>query len=195
MELSTGSELLPENPRIQSAPLPVVLHIVSSVIFCILGAFQFLPSVRRMYPTWHRLGGRLLVGAGTFSALSGLWMTHYYAFSNDLQGDLLYVVRIVVGFAMVGFIVLGLSAVLRKQFTHHQAWMIRAYALGQGAGTQVLITIPWLLTIGQPSGFTREIVMSLGWVINVIVAESIIKRRDNRTNRHSASSMSINSNE
>ena len=191
VELGSGSGIMPANPRIQSTPLPAVFHIFTSVIYCILGAFQFLPSVRRSNPKWHRLAGRLLIGAGTVSALSGLWMTHYYPFPNDLQGNLLYFVRIVVGSVMIAFILLGVEAVLRKRFVHHQAWMIRAYALGQGAGTQVLIAIPLVLAVGQPSGINRDLLMMLGWVINIIVAETIIKKLDNRENRSSLKSTPI----
>ncbi len=175
VELSGGSGFLPENPRIRSAPTPVLFHLISVVPYCILGAFQFLPSFRRKYPKWHRIVGRLLVLAGIVSALSGLWMTHYYSFSDDLQGNLLYIVRILVGFAMTAYILLGLSSILKKRIAQHQAWMIRAYALGQGAGTQVLITIPWLLTAGDPMGLTRDILMTLAWVINIFIGEWAIK--------------------
>ena len=177
VDLVSDSGLVPENPRIQSAPIPVIFHILSAVPYCILGAFQFLPSVMRMYPKWHRLAGRLLGIAGLISAISGLWMTHYYSFPDALQGDLLYCVRIIVGFAMIGYILLGLVAVLKKRIVQHRAWMIRAYALGQGAGTQVLVTIPWLLTFGEPSGLTRDILMTVAWVINIIVAEGAINNR------------------
>ncbi len=178
VELGSGSgpDFLPKNPRIRSAPIPVIFHLLSVVPYCILGAFQFLPSFRKKHLNWHRLAGRLLVGAGIISALSGLWMTHYYSFPDDLQGNLLYVVRILVGIAMVAFITLGLSSVLKKRIRQHQAWMIRAYALGQGAGTQVLITIPWLLTVGEPMGLTRDILMSLAWVVNIFVGEWAIKK-------------------
>jgi uncharacterized membrane protein len=177
LELGTALEFLPENPRIQSAPIPVEFHLISSIPFCILGAFQFLPGIRRNYPKWHRLAGRFLVCAGIVSALSGLWMTHYYSFPDSLQGNLLYFVRINVGFSMTMCILLGLSSVLKKRITQHQAWMVRAYALGQGAGTQSLIAIPWLLTVGEPGGMTRDILMTAGWVINIAVAEWIICRR------------------
>lgn len=181
VELATSSEFLPENPRIQSVPLPAVFHIVSSALYCILGAFQFLPSIRRKYPKWHRLAGRLLVGAGIVSAISGLWMTHYYSFPDHLQGNLLYVIRIFIALSMTAFILLGLSAVFKKRIAEHQAWMIRAYALGQGAGTQVLISIPWLLTIGEPNGLSRDILMTAAWMINIVVAEWVIKQiRPNR---------------
>ncbi|WP_088242558.1 DUF2306 domain-containing protein [Calothrix rhizosoleniae] len=177
VDLVSDSGLVPENPRIQSAPIPVILHILSAVPYCILGAFQFLPSVMRMYPKWHRLAGRLLGIAGLISAISGLWMTHYYSFPDDLQGNLLYCVRIIVGFAMIANILLGIAAIFKKRIVQHRAWMIRAYALGQGAGTQVLVTIPWLLTVGEPSGLTRDILMTVAWVINIIVAEGTINNR------------------
>lgn len=178
-ELGLGAdfEFLPANPRAQSAPIPIYFHLVSSILFCILGAFQFLSSIRENYPKWHRCAGRLIVIAGVVSALSGLWMTHYYAFPESLQGDLLYVVRIVVSFSMTMFILFGLFSVLNRKFAQHQAWMIRAYALGQGAGMQALIAIPWLITVGEPSGFTRDILMTTAWVINIAASEWIITRR------------------
>jgi hypothetical protein len=61
------------------------------------------------------------VVAGIFSGVSGLWMTHFYSFPNDLQGDLLYIVRLLVGLAIVSFILLGLYAVLKKRFAQHGA--------------------------------------------------------------------------
>ena len=180
VELVTSSEFLPENPRIKSVPLPAMFHIVSSALYCIPGAFHFLPSIRRKYPKWHRLGGRLLVGAGIVSATSGLWMTHYYSFPDYLQGNLLYAVRVLVALAMTAFILLGVLAVLKKRIAQHQAWMIRAYALGQGAGTQVLISIPWSLTIGEPNGLSRDILMTTAWMINIFVAEWVISNRVRR---------------
>lgn len=178
LELSSPGQFdfLPENPRIRADPQPVFIHLLSAVTFSILGAFQFLPSFRKTYPKWHRRAGRLLVGAGIVSAVSGVWMTHYYSFPDELQGDLLYTVRLLVGLAMVSFILLGLYAVLKKRFAHHRSSMIRAYALGIGAGTQVLVSIPWLVTVGEPSGFTRDVLMTLAWVINVFAAEWVIRR-------------------
>lgn len=179
LELGVGLELfMPENPRIQSVPVPAVFHIISALIYTIIGAFQFLPSIRRGYPRWHRLAGRLLVGAGIVSAISGLWMTHYYSFPDNLQGALLYFVRMLVGFSMAAFIFLGLSAIQKKRIAQHQAWMIRAYALGIGAGTQVVIAIPWLVTIGEPAGLTRDILMSVAWIINMVVGEWVINKQN-----------------
>ena len=43
-ELSGGPAIIPANPRALAAPLPIVLHIAGSFLFCMLGAAQFMPS-------------------------------------------------------------------------------------------------------------------------------------------------------
>ncbi|MFK8067155.1 MAG: DUF2306 domain-containing protein [Gammaproteobacteria bacterium] len=181
IDLNTSLEFLPENPRIKFLPIPAIFHIISSIIFCFLGAFQFLSSIRKNFPQWHRVMGRLLVIAGIVSAISGLWMTHYYHFPEHLQGDHLYFIRIFVGSLMTAYILLGLATVLDMRIAQHRAWMIRAYALGQGAGTQVLIVIPWLLTVGEPSGVTRDILMTAAWIINIIFGEWCVGKQKKNT--------------
>jgi len=177
VELGGGAAMLPENLRVTAAPTPVVLHIISVALYCYLGAFQFLPSIRRHSPKWHHYNGRLMVVTGIISALSGLWMTHFYSFPFELQGDLLYSVRILLGAAMVVFIVLGLAAILRRDIVRHSSWMIRAYAIGQGASTQGLVIMFYIVIFGEePSGLTRDVLMTFAWVINISVAERIIRK-------------------
>src|SRR5689334_13362990 len=88
--LAGGAEITPENARFVAVPLPVVLHILSALPFCILGAFQFAPGFRRRRPGWHRLAGRLLVPCGLTAGLSGLWMTQFYPLYPQFQASLLY---------------------------------------------------------------------------------------------------------
>ena len=175
--LTLGAQVTPENARFVAAPLPVVIHIFSVSLYCILGAFQFAPGFRRRRPDWHRIAGRVLVVAGLAVGLSGLWMTLFYPIPAHLQGDLLHGVRLLVGSAMIVSIVLAWTAIMRRDIAQHSAWMIRGYALGQGAGTQVLVMLPWTLIFGEASGLPRDILMSAAWVINLAVAEWIIRRR------------------
>src|SRR5690606_28260230 len=58
----------------------------------------------------------------------------------------------------------------------HGEWMIRAYALGMGAGTQVLTHLPWFILVGRPTELSRTILMGGAWAINAAVAEWIIRR-------------------
>jgi hypothetical protein len=58
--------------------------------------------------------------------------------------------------------------------------MARAYALGLGAGTQVLTLAAGELIAGPPSEFSRALLMGAAWLINLLVAEWAIRRRPSR---------------
>ncbi|WP_158847938.1 DUF2306 domain-containing protein [Saccharothrix deserti] len=180
-----GGEVTSENARFFASPVPVVVHIVSAVLYCVLGAFQFAPRFRRRRPGRHRALGRFLVPCGLAMGLSGLWMTLFYPYP-DGDGDLLAAFRLVFGSAMVLSIVLGFAAIRRRDVARHSAWMIRGYAIAQGAGTQALIAVAWMLLVGAADGLTRTLLLGAGWVVNVAVAEWIIRRRPIRAARASA---------
>lgn len=122
----------------------------------------------------------MLVGAGLAVAGAGLWMTLLY--TGAPGGDLLWAVRIVVSTAMAASIVLGFTAIRRRDITAHRAWMIRAYALALGAGTQVFTQ-----GIGEAAFGTADVSTGLsiasGWVINAALAEWVIRRPAGRRRR------------
>lgn len=183
--LAGGAEITPDNERFFAMPLPVVLHILGALPFCILGAFQFARGFLRRLPGWHRIAGRLLVLCGLTAGLSGLWMTQFYPLSPQFQTNLLYGFRMLFGSAMILSLALGLLAILRRDIAQHRAWMMRGYAIGQGAGIQALTALLWVLIFGTPSEFTREWLMGASWVINLVVAEWIIRRKRAKSHQRS----------
>jgi Na+/proline symporter len=88
--------------------------------------------------------------------------------------------RLIFGSAMLLSILLGVAAIRRRDFAQHGDWMLRGYAVGMGAGTQVLTLIAGPLIVGLPSELSRAILMGAAWVINLAVAEWIIRRRPAR---------------
>lgn len=181
-ELTGGAEVTPANARFFASPLPVVLHIFSASLYAILGAFQFVPSFRRRRRSWHRAAGWFLIPCGLAAGLSGLWMTLFYPWPEG-DGELLYGVRLLFGSAMVGSIILGIVAIRQRNFVGHGDWMMRGYAIGLGAGTQVLTLLAGELIAGPPSEFSRALLMGATWVINLAVAEWIIRKRPARPAR------------
>ncbi len=173
--LSLGAADAPSDDGNSGLPLPVVVHVVSAAVFVILGAFQFTISFRRRRPTWHRIAGRVLVVAGLLVALSGIWLGGIAAWSGE-SGQLLYLFRLLAGLGMAICIVLGFAAIMRRDLPSHRAWMIRAYALGLAAGTQVFTVGFGGATFGK-SDLSLALLNGVGWLINLLVAELAIRRR------------------
>jgi uncharacterized membrane protein len=178
-ELLGRPEITANNARFVDSPIPVTVHIVSVTVYSLLGALQFVPSLRRGRRSWHRIAGHILIPAGVLVAISGLWMSVFYPRPVG-DGESLVVVRLIVGSAMLASIVLAVFAIRRRDFVSHGAWMTRAYAIALGAGTQVFTILPWVLIfgpIGAADELPRTVLMTAGWVINLAVAEYVIRRR------------------
>jgi uncharacterized membrane protein len=180
IQLMSGADITPANARFFASPSPVVIHIITAAVYALLGAFQFVSRLWQRGLKWHRWVGRLLVPFGILVGLSGLWMTVFYP-RPEGASDLLYAFRLFFGFGMVLSISLGFAAIRRRDIIQHGAWMTRAYAIGMGAGTQVLTGLVGALLLGKPNEFENALLMGAAWVINLAVAEwSISKRPGNR---------------
>ncbi len=172
--LMTGQGLA-DGARFFEHPLPVTLHILAVIPYALLGALQFAPALRRR--AWHRAVGMPLVPLGLIAALTGLWMAQFYPWPKG-DGEAVYVMRLIVGVAMTFSIVRGVASLWHHEYVAHGAWMLRGYALGMGAGTQVLTHLPWFVFVGGTPGETsRAVMMGLAWMVNAIVAEYVIRRR------------------
>ena len=175
-----------ENARFFDLPLPILVHIFGATTFCVLGAFQFQPSLRRRRPTWHRWSGRILVPAGIAGGLSGLWMAVFSDVPAHDNAALMWL-RVLFGSLMVVGLVLGLAAIRRRDIRTHQRWMARAYAVALGAGTQALVFGPMVFVWGtQPAGNLKAVGMAVGWVVNLAVAEWLVRRSQVGGRRRSA---------
>lgn len=163
--------------RFLAHPVPTAIHVVAATLYALLGAFQFSAGVRRRWPRWHRFAGRFVAVCGLATSLTGLWMAPFNGIPQEMQGSMLLVTRLVVGVAMTASIVLGVAAILRRDVATHEAWMVRAYALGQGAGMQAVLMLPATILSGPVLGPTRDVFMALAWLINAVVAEWILRAR------------------
>ncbi len=174
VELAGGPPVIPADPRLTASPVPVVVHLVCGVGFAVLGAFQFSASLRRRRPGWHRVAGRVLVVLGLGVAVSALWLTLFYP-RQPGTGALAYVFRLAFGSGLAACFVLGFSAIRRGDVARHRAWMTRAYALALGAGTQVFTQGIGHAVFGT-GVTTTDLMLGAGWVINLAIAEYVIRR-------------------
>ena len=177
-ELFGGTAAVPSVARYSASPLPVTLHIGCAAVFAMLGALQFAPGLRGHRSGWHRRTGRVLVVAGLGVALSALWLNQYFPRAGATR-EVLYPLRMVFGVAMIATLVLGFRAARRRDFTLHRAWMIRSYAIGLVAGTQVFTLCIGGAVFGT-GDLTTALLLATAWGINLAVAERAIHKRPGR---------------
>jgi hypothetical protein len=178
-ELALG-EPAPDSARYFESPLPIVLHVISSVIYFVLGAFQFSPSLRRSRPGWHRGAGYVLIPSALVCAFSGAWMACFYPPLLG-TGTAATTMRIVVAAGIAVFICAGFAAVRERNIAAHRAWMIRAYALAIAAGTQPITLAPIIVFPSLYGELGYTLGLGAGWLLNVLVAEWVIRRTANRS--------------
>ena len=180
IQLAGGPALMPVDDRFAGFPAALVIHIAGSACFALLGIGQLITRLRRSHPTWHRRTGRVLVAAGLAVVGSALWLTIGYP-AHRGTGTILFASRLLAATAMGAFLVLGFAAIRRRDITAHRAWMVRAYALALGAGTQAFTEGFTEAAVG-PGVVSGDLAKLAGWVINLAVAEWAI-RRTARTRR------------
>ncbi len=160
--------------RRASYPWAIIGHILGGSAMLILGFSQFSNRLRRTLPRLHRWLGRVLVGAGAYFAISGLVMNA----SAKAQGDsaLYNSAQNVMAVVFLAVLFLGIRAIRQRRVADHRAWMMRSYAITLGAATQTVLLLPVFLLLGEVRGVLVDLVFISAWVVNLGVAEVVIRR-------------------
>lgn len=146
-------------------------HVYTSLLVLPAGFIQFNSSVRTKYPTLHRSMGWLYVIAVLFLvAPSGFWMGVHA--NGGISSQIAFCLLSVLWFT---FTLLAIRCAIQKQFQVHRIWMIRSFALTLSAITlRAWKTFFVYLFHPHPMDVYR-IVAWLGWVLNLFVAEMLIR--------------------
>jgi uncharacterized membrane protein len=164
----------------------LVAHVFTALVALVLGPLQFVPAIRARRRV-HRTIGRCYLLAGVLpSALTAIPVAL-------LSGRLLTQIGLVV--AAVLWLVTGwfaLRAARRRDFARHREWMMRNYALTFLAVTSRVLVPIFLLarlpfrdpasagSIGADVSSVIPIGQVLGWIVNLVVVEILIRRSENR---------------
>ncbi len=149
------------------------IHILSGIVFMLLGPLQFIPSIRRHWPRIHRVSGRVFILCGLIAAITALGVE----FGFPLRGGYFKRAAMVLfSLALLAALAIAWRAAVRRQIDAHRAWVVRAYAIGLSLSTTRLYFIPAYLISGNPSQFEAAAVTWAGFLLNCFVAEWIVRR-------------------
>lgn len=154
--------------------LPVFyVHVYTSMFALIGGMFQFSPWLRREIPLWHRLAGKIyIVVILVLSGPSGFVMSIH---ANG--GWISQLAFVLLSLLWWWFTYQAYAAIRDRNFDRHRRFMIRSYALTLSAISLRLLKM-WMAGIWEPNPMDAyRTVAWLGWTINLLIAEGIIRFR------------------
>jgi len=173
----------------------LVVHVLSAAVALVVGPWQFSPRVRSLRRV-HRTLGRTYLVAGVLPA--GITAIPVALWSGRLLTQLSLTTAAVL-WLVTG--ALAYRAARRRDFAGHRAWMMRNYALTFLAVTSRIV-VPLLLLAGFALGsvdrataadHARTLIpigQTLGWIVDLLVAERLIRgRRGGRASRRAATAV------
>lgn len=166
--------LAEDSAHLAVAPISLFAHVLAGVAFGITGPVQFVRALRNRFGALHRVSGRIFVLSGTVIGFSGLSIL---AQVTSQRTPVVDIARGLFGLALLIALAMAMVAIRNRDFLRHRAWAIRSYAIGMGLGTVALVFMPLYIVTGQPPiGLTSDILFVASWVLNIAVAEVIIRR-------------------
>jgi uncharacterized membrane protein len=161
----------------------LVVHVPCAATAMILGALQFVPRIRARRRV-HRAIGRTFLGFGTVAfVLTGIPLALVSPSGNLTRFGVL-----IPALAWPVVATLAWRAIRRRDVARHREWMTRLYAITFFAITARMVT-PLLLLAQTPvmssrydgdvsAAVTASIPYGqwLGWIVNLTIAEIIIRR-------------------
>ncbi|BDX04541.1 DUF2306 domain-containing protein [Planctobacterium marinum] len=161
----------PDVPHYYQMPLPVLLHIVSGVLFNLLSPLQFSSTIRTKLTWLHRCNGGLMIICALCAGITALLMNELYpAFGGALK----YFGVMTFSLAICACVMMGIIRVKQGDIPAHRAWMIRATAVALGPATQRLFFIPAYLILGSIEQWVIGVGIWVGFLVNLAVAEVFI---------------------
>ena len=163
-----------DSAHLAVAPISLFVHALAGFAFGITGPVQFVRALRNRFGALHRALGRIFVLSGAVIGLSGLSILAQVTSQRTPMVD---IARGFFGLALLIALAMAMVAIRNRDFLRHRAWVIRSYAIGMGLGTVALVFIPLYIVTGQPPiGLTSDILLVVTWLLNIAVAEVIIRR-------------------
>lgn len=163
----------PEDLHYANHAMLTLFHVISGIIFLILGPLQFVADIRKQMPAFHRWSGRIFILSGFIFAVTAVMINFSFP---PLGGPLKSLA--VVTFSLVEILALGIAlhAVLNRNFARHRAWMMRAFAIGLAVSVMRIFFIPYFLLYGIPSAPVIGWGMWISFLANLLVVEFILWR-------------------
>jgi uncharacterized membrane protein len=170
-----GLPVFPEEGFVNH-PVLTLIHILPAFLFIVLGALQFVKSLRAKWPQFHRWNGRLVLILGLIIGISGIVMGFKMAISGVSEKAAITFFGILFLFSLVRAFI----CIRQKKIALHREWVLRAYAIGMAVTTTRPIVGIFFAT-SPLTGLTPHdffgTALWIGFTLHLILAEVWINKR------------------
>jgi uncharacterized membrane protein len=158
-----------------------LVHIGPSLLFVILVPLQFVPSLRRRYPSLHRLTGRVVMGSGLVSGVSALCLS-----AHPVGGIVEATATISFGCFFLFSLGRAWWHIRNGRVELHREWVTRMVAIALGVATTRPIMAAFFAT-SPLTGLTPQQffgpAMWLGFLSTYLAGEAWIRSARSRSTR------------
>jgi uncharacterized membrane protein len=164
----------------RAVPLIFIMHALSGGVALISGPLQFNRRILSKKRKAHRVIGRIYVAAIWISSIGGLWSAIF--FNVDIAAKIVFGVLSILWFSTT---TIAFLRIRKREIAAHREWMIRSFSLSLFFVT-FSFWVPGLASTNLPEVISYPLAVFLSWSLNLMVAESWIRRTRTQFRRLSA---------
>ncbi|MGE7093661.1 DUF2306 domain-containing protein [Lysinibacillus sp. NPDC048646] len=158
------------NPTVWAVMLRI--HIVLAVIALLTGPVGMMKGLRNKRLLFHRYNGRIYILSIVFNFIPGIYVS-LFATGGWLS---------TIGFFILNTLwlittVLGYKFIKRKDIVRHSQWITRSFFLSFANTIIYIIVAVTHNGLNLSYGFAYTIAVWLSWIINLTIAEIVIKKK------------------
>lgn len=163
-----GDDFAPHWYNFRGSPLVRVAHMAPGLFWMIFAPLQFVRRIRRAAPRFHRWIGRITLAMTIILIPSGVVFAALHPFSGAFEE-----LAPICFYTMIYLIAAtaGIRAALRKDYTVHREWMIRAFSIGIGISSVRIWFVLFMHTTGMHAQKFFATAFWLAFGVNLLIAE------------------------
>lgn len=130
--------------------LVVAVHLAFAVVIIVGGSLQVMTGVRRRFPRFHRINGRIYFASAFVMSLGGLIMV----WTRGSVGGMPQAVAITINALLImGCAIMTLRHALARRFDVHRQWALRLFLVVSGVWFFRIGLMFWIAVNQGPVGF------------------------------------------
>lgn len=158
------------NPGFVQYSTVSLLHFLPGILFMLIGPLQFMPGLRRKYPRWHRMAGKVFMLSTVAILLSASWLVWkvpYGGLSEEISTGLFVLIA---GFSLWK----AWTSIRQRKVAQHREWIIRVFSIGLGVGSIRMFMVLLQITVGYNFQEAFPIAFWIGFSTCYLVGEAWI---------------------